>query len=146
VSTDPGPGLSQAPSSTGTGTAVLDQAFDAGSLYALRAAVSAHAAEAGLPRQRVYDVVAAAHELAANAVRHGAGHGRLRLWANGRSLYCQVSDDGPPDQGAVTPEAAAWLREHAHGLWIIDQIADHVSLDHDGGTTVTATFTISSPG
>ena len=55
------------------GTPVLDQAFDGDSLYALRAAVAAHAAEAGLPRQRVYNVVTAAHELAANAVRHGAG-------------------------------------------------------------------------
>jgi hypothetical protein len=59
------------------GTAVLDQAFDIDSLYALRSAVAAHAAEAGLPRQRVYDVVTAAHERAANAIRHGVGHGRL---------------------------------------------------------------------
>jgi hypothetical protein len=73
VSTDPRPG--QAP--PGAGTALLEQAFDRDSLYALRSAVAAHAAEAGLPRQRVYDVVVAdVHELAANAVRHGAGHGR----------------------------------------------------------------------
>ena len=58
---------------------VLEQDFDVGSLYALRAAVSAHAAEAGLAGNRLYDVVTTAHELAANAVRHGAGHGRLRL-------------------------------------------------------------------
>ena len=45
------------------GSAVLDQAFDGDSLYALRASVAAHAAEAGLSRQRVYDVLAAAHEL-----------------------------------------------------------------------------------
>ena len=86
---------------------VLDQAFDGDSLYALRAAVAAHAAAAGLPRQRVYDVVTAAHELAANAVRHGAGHGRLRLWADGRSLHCQVSDDGPEERDANRPDAAA---------------------------------------
>ena len=108
MSTDPG--ASQAPPSADT--AVLDQAFDGDSLYALRAAVAAHAAEAGLPRQRVYDVVAAAHELAANAVRHGAGHGRLLLWADGRSLHCQVSDDGPAERDATRPDAAAWEREH----------------------------------
>ena len=44
---------------------------------------------------RVYAVVVAAHELAANAVRHGAGRGRLRLRADGAFLYCQASDDGP---------------------------------------------------
>ena len=74
--------------SSGVATAVLEQGFDGDSLYALRAAVAAYAAEAGLPRQRVYDVVLAAHELAANAVRHGAGHGRLRLWADSQALYC----------------------------------------------------------
>jgi anti-sigma regulatory factor (Ser/Thr protein kinase) len=129
-----------------TGSAVLDQAFDRDSLYALRSAVAAHASGAGLPRQRVYDVVAAAHELAANAVRHGAGHGQLRLWADGRSLYLQVSDDGPAKQDDARPDAAEWKREHAHGLWIIDQVADLVGLDRDpDGTTVTVTFTFSSP-
>jgi anti-sigma regulatory factor (Ser/Thr protein kinase) len=142
VSSDPG--RTQARPSVGT--AVLDQAFDGDSLYALRAAVAARAAEAGLPRQRVYDLVAAAHELAANAVRHGAGRGRLRLWADGRSLRCQVSDDGPAGQDPARPDAAAWNHEHSHGLWIIDQVADKVTLDRDSaGTTVTLTFAISSP-
>ena len=142
MSTDSGPGetLPRA------GTAVLEQAFDGDSLYALRAAVAAHASEAGLPRQRVYDVVAAAHELAANAVRHGAGHGRLRLWSDGQALHCQVSDDGPAHQDPAR-HAAAWQSEHAHGLWIIDQVADQVSLDRAAtGTTVTITFSIHSPG
>jgi anti-sigma regulatory factor (Ser/Thr protein kinase) len=142
VSSDPG--RSQAPPSAGT--AVLDQAFDSDSLYALRAAVAAHAAEAGLPRQQVYDVVTAAHELAANAVRHGAGHGRLRLWADRRTLRCQVSDDGPADKDAARLDPAAWPREHGHGLWIIDQVADQVTLDRDpASTVVSVTFIISPP-
>ena len=128
------------------GTTVLEQAFDGDSLYALRSAVAAHAADAGLPRQRVYDVVVAAHELAANAVRHGAGHGRLRLWADGQVLRCQVSDDGPAGQDPARPDAAVWRREHGHGLWIIGEVADQVSLDRaPSGTTVTVTFAISSP-
>jgi anti-sigma regulatory factor (Ser/Thr protein kinase) len=141
VSSDPGRGGAV----PRVGTPVLDQAFDGDSLYALRAAVAAHAAEAGLPRQRVYDVVAAAHELAANAVRHGAGRGRLRLWADGRALRCQVSDDGPEEQDASRPDAAAWRREHGHGLWLVDQVADQVSLERDPGvTTVTVTFIVGS--
>jgi anti-sigma regulatory factor (Ser/Thr protein kinase) len=141
VSTDPGPG-DTLPSA---GTAVLEQAFDGDSLYALRAAVAAHAAHAGLSRQRVYDIVTAAHELAANAIRHGAGHGRLRLWADGQVLRCQVSDDGPDGQDTPGPDAA-WNSGHGHGLWIIDQVADHVTLDRDArATTVTVTFTISRP-
>ena len=69
--------------------APLEQEFDAGSLYALRSAVAAHAAAAGLSPARVYDAVAAAHELAANAVQHGGGHGRLLLLhAAGGVLTC----------------------------------------------------------
>ena len=58
-----------------TDAPILDQVFDADSLYALRAAVAAHGAQAGLPPGRADDLVIAVHELAANAVRHGAGHG-----------------------------------------------------------------------
>ena len=129
------------------GTSVLEQAFDGDSLYALRSAVAAHAAAAGLPRQRVYDIVTAAHELAANAVRHGAGRGRLRLWTDSQALHCQVSDDGPAARDAARPDPAAWRRDHAPGLWIIGEVADHVSMDSaPSGTTITVTFTLSSPG
>jgi anti-sigma regulatory factor (Ser/Thr protein kinase) len=135
-------GLSQAP--PGAGTAVLDQAFDRDSLYALRTAVAAHAAEAGLPRQQVHDVVSVAHELAANAVRHGAGRGRLLLWADGRSLHCQVSDPGRADQDSARADAPEWNREHGHGLWMVDQLAGKVTLERGpAGTTVTVTFPIS---
>src|SRR6202012_1926616 len=74
---------------------ILAQDFDVGSLFALRAAFSPHAAAAGLAGNRLYDVVTVAHELAANAVRHGAGQGRLRLWIRDRVLHCEVSDAGP---------------------------------------------------
>jgi anti-sigma regulatory factor (Ser/Thr protein kinase) len=126
--------------------APLEQDFDDGSLYALRSAVAAHAAAAGLPLSRIYDVVAAAHEMAANAVRHGAGHGHLRLQAADGVLTCQVSDEGlaAPGPGG-TPEAGKvpWLAEHSHGLWVIEQVADRFTIDHGpAGTTATATFAL----
>ena len=138
------PGRSQA--ARRTDAAVLEQAFDRDSLYALRTAVAAHTAEAGLSRQQVYDVVAATHELAANAVRHGAGYGHLLLWADGRSLHCQVSDPGRAARDTTRADAAEWSREHGHGLWLIDQLADKVTLDRNpAGTKVTVTFITSSP-
>ena len=141
MSTDSGPGerLPRA------GTAVLEQAFDGDSLYALRAAVAAHASEAGLPRQRVYDVVAAVHELAANAVRHGAGHGRLRLWADGQALHCQVSDDGLP---ARTPPALRRPGKPCTPTGCGSSTRSPTRLAWTAtisGTTVTAIFLISSP-
>jgi anti-sigma regulatory factor (Ser/Thr protein kinase) len=129
------------------GPALLEQDFDAGSLYALRSAVAAHAAEAGLPPDRVYDVVAAAHELAANAVRHGAGHGRLRLQAADGILTCQVGDDGPATAGRVeypgAEDETPWPAEHGHGLWLIGQVADQFTIDRGpAGTIVTAAFRV----
>lgn len=135
------PGRDPAPS----GTSSLEQDFDGRSLHALRSAVAAHAAAAGLSRQRVYDVTAAAHELAANTVRHGPGHGRLRLWTHEKFLYCLVSDNGtaPPAGSQQAADPGSWPADPGHGLWLIGQIADEFTIDH-GPAGVTATFAITS--
>jgi anti-sigma regulatory factor (Ser/Thr protein kinase) len=122
-------------------TVSLDQAFDADSLYALRAAVAAHAAAAGLDRYRVYDVTAVAHELAANAVVHGAGHGRLRLWAADGFLYCQVSDDGEARAAGGLDGETPWPVQHGHGLWLVGEISEQVGIGRGpAGTTATVRF------
>jgi anti-sigma regulatory factor (Ser/Thr protein kinase) len=125
---------------------ILDQAFDADSLYALRAAVAAHATQAGLAPGRSDDLVIAVHELAANAVRHGAGHGRLRVWKSDRALLCEISDDGLP-QPAGTGDATQWRTEPGHGLSLVRQVADQASL-HSGssGTRATISFALDGPG
>jgi two-component sensor histidine kinase len=74
----------------------LDQEFDPGTLHVLRAKVLVQACRAGLSESRAADVVLAVHELAANAIRHGAGAGRLRVWNLVRELCCQVDDGDPP--------------------------------------------------
>src|ERR1700689_1324174 len=84
---------------TGSALLVLDQRFDIDGLYQLRAAVAAHAAELGLPAELANDVVIAVHELASNSVRHGPGHGRLRVWAIEQALTCEVTDDGGAPTG-----------------------------------------------
>lgn len=139
-----GPGGLGAPPA---GSLSLDQGFDGGSLYALREAVAAHASAAGLSPHRAYDVTAVAHELAANAVVHGAGHGQLRLWTLDGFLYCQVTDDGPPgpEDGTGTPAdpAATWPAQHGHGLWLVGQVAGRHRIDRGpAGTTITARFTL----
>jgi anti-sigma regulatory factor (Ser/Thr protein kinase) len=131
---------------------ILTQDFDAGSLYALRAAVAAHATQAGVPEPRAGDIVLAVHELAVNAIRHGAGHGRLLISKHGGALHCQVTDDGKPQAAragtgpetkATSPEGVFWASEKGHGLWVARQIADHLSLQSGpGGTIATASFTL----
>src|ERR1700751_212249 len=96
----------------------LDQPFDGDSLYSLRAAVAAHGSQAGLSDGRTRDLVLAVHELAANAVRHGAGPGRLRLWAADDAVRCEVTDQGVPGETEAA-DAARWQAEPGHGLWLV---------------------------
>jgi anti-sigma regulatory factor (Ser/Thr protein kinase) len=112
----------------------LDQAFDSDSLYALRAAVAAHGSQAGLSDGRTRDLVLAVHELAANAVRHGAGQGRLRLWAAADAVRCEVTDEGAPGEA----DAARWQAEPGHGLWLVRRIADSASVRSGASGTVAA--------
>jgi anti-sigma regulatory factor (Ser/Thr protein kinase) len=129
---------------------VLDQFFNGDSLYALRAAVAAHGSQAGLADGRVGDLVLAVHELAANVIRHGAGHGRLRIWNTGAALRCEVTDDGPPQAvpAAAGPhDPAAWRIDPGHGLWLIRQIADQTSVQPGpAGTVATIIFALGPPG
>jgi anti-sigma regulatory factor (Ser/Thr protein kinase) len=139
---------------------VLDLAFDSGTLGALRAGVKAHACEAGLPEARAEDLVLAVHELAANAVCHGAGEGRLRIWKLGGSLHCRVEDGEPlasghpgepPDhegsEAADAADASGPVSGHAlpsgpgHGLWLVRHVADQMRiLSGDRGTRATIAF------
>jgi anti-sigma regulatory factor (Ser/Thr protein kinase) len=141
---------------------VLDLAFDSGTLHTLRAGVRSHACQAGLPEDRVEDVVLAVHELAANAVRHGTGTGRLRLWKRAGALYCQIEDGDPPaaddpaeqraDHGEDQVASAAESSAHplpsgpGHGLWVVRQVADRMRvLSGARGTRATVTFNLSGP-
>jgi anti-anti-sigma factor len=132
---------------------VLEQVFDGDSLYALRAAVAAHASRAGLPDGRTGDLVLVVHELAANAVRHGAGRGRLRIWKAQDALRCEVSDDGPaggPASGAAGGQAGdrvPWNTDYGHGLWLMRQVADQASVrSGPGGTVAVVSFALGPPG
>lgn len=125
----------------------LDQAFDGDSLYALRAAVAAHGSRAGLSDDRTRDLVLAVHELAANAVRHGAGQGRLRMWATREGVRCEIADDGADGTGEELAEAAAWHVEPGHGLWLVRRIADGASVRSDpSGTVAAVNFRLGTPG
>ena len=129
---------------------VLDQTFDADSLYTLRAAVAAHASQAGMPEGRVGDLVLAVHELAANAVWHGAGHGQLRFWRRADAVVCEVSDDGPAggDAGDHGPaDAASWSIDFGHGLWLVRQLADQTSIRTGAeGTVAVVSFALAPAG
>jgi anti-sigma regulatory factor (Ser/Thr protein kinase) len=125
----------------------LNQAFDADTLHTLREAVLAEATAAGMDRDRAADVMIAVNELAANAVRHGAGGGQLRMRIEAGQLHCRVSDAGAGLPGgdarwfAMTAEP--WPFETGHGLWLVRRLADQVSvITGSDGTEATAVFTL----
>ena len=151
------------PSLAGSGNVppALDLTFDSESLQMLRTKVRACAIHAGFSEDRAADVVLAVHELAANAVRHGGGAGRLRVWKLARALQCQV-DDGDlawslekeahrssgrktPPRGASGPVSMNPLPvELGHGLSVVQQLADEMqSLSGPDGTIVMITFDLS---
>jgi hypothetical protein len=99
----------------------LDQEFGETTLRILRETVLAHATDAGMPEGR-------------------GGTGRLRMSVTNRELICQVSDPGPASSGlpcntpgsqrpSTTARISPWPYEPGHGLWLICQIADHISVN-----------------
>jgi anti-sigma regulatory factor (Ser/Thr protein kinase) len=130
----------------GAGMVALDQRFDRDSLYALRSAVAAHASSLGAPSERVSHLVIIASELASNAIQHGGGQGRLRLWQTNGMLHCEVSDAGPgiadpQGAGGVAPSAFA---PNGRGLWIVRRLTAGMKIESsERGATVLATVALS---
>ena len=137
-----------------TEAGVLDREFDTDALAGLREAVLGYATTCGMPEDRAIDVMLAVHELAANAVRHGPGHGRLRIHVTATTLRCEVSDPGPPSSDGRDPDstrgqplgasgAVPWPVEQGHGLWLVHTVADHLRVTSGPhGTLITLVFTL----
>lgn len=130
----------------------LDLAFDPGTLHGLRAAVQAYACQAGMLEDRAIDVVLVVHELAANAIRHGAGTGRLRMWSLPEALCCEVEDDGPAagtgrpvegGEGDAEARTDPWPYLDGHGLWVVRKVADRMEVcTGPRGTRASVTFSL----
>jgi anti-sigma regulatory factor (Ser/Thr protein kinase) len=120
---------------------LLEQTFAEDSLYGVRAAVAAHVAT--VADERVVDaMVLIAHELASNAVRHGGGTGRLRLWLADGALHCEIGDGGaglkdPALAGHTLPAPSL---PGGRGLWIARQLSELRVATSAAGTIVTATL------
>ena len=131
------------PGSEADGTVVIDREFWAATLSALREEVLTAAAAAGLSRDRSIDVMLAAHELAANVIRHGSGRGRLCLRVTARALSCQVSDVRTAALPGLVDRHQTWPVEHGHGLWLVRKTADQVQVTAGpAGSVVSMTFNL----
>jgi anti-sigma regulatory factor (Ser/Thr protein kinase) len=135
--------------------------FDSGALLTLREEVRECAIQSGISEDRSEDMALAVHELAANAIVHDGGAGRLRVWKLATALQCQVDDGdqmrspkaGPSRDGmryiqpgsASSPVSADSLpSEKGHGLWVVRKLADQVkTLSGPHGTKVMIAFDLS---
>lgn len=106
-------------------------------LASVRRAVTAASAGRLSPTRRD-DLVLVANEVATNALRHGAGVRRLRVWTLPDGVLCEVTDEGEasphPLAGYVPPDR---LAERGHGLWVARRLCDALSVaSTTAGTSV----------
>lgn len=125
--------------------AILDFGFDSSGLSGVRATVAKWAGMLLGGGQAIDDLLLVVNELCGNAIRHGGGQGRVRLWTDGYLLMCRVTDSGP---GIPDAEAQGLVRPAPHlaggrGLWIARRLADLRIDTGPAGTTVTATLPLS---
>ncbi len=69
-----------------------EHTFSVGTLARMRKLVTAYAN--WLRREQVEDLVLAVNELATNSILHASGRGVLRMWREGDTVVCEVSDSG----------------------------------------------------
>lgn len=109
-------------------------------LSAARRAFTASALAAGLRPDRVAELTVAVNEVMTNALLHGGGTSRLRVWHTGAAtILCAVDDAGPgaddPLLGFV-PVAAGDVS--GRGVWLARQLFDRAELGRvDSGFRVT---------
>ena len=134
-------------------TVLLNRHFDRDAVTGTRHGVAACAAGAGLTGPRLEAFVLAVNEIMTNAVRHGGGSGRIRLWRTVAGLACEISDPGPAATADRNP--LDWpARNNGHrlppttatggrGLWLARHLCDTMGVESGrGGTTVRLTISI----
>ena len=117
-----------------------------GKLSELRASVEANGHRAGLPPEKVEDLVLAANEVLTNVVSHGEGHGWLNMWTEGPWLVCEVTDRGQVEDPFIGTRSPPVDETGGRGLWMVNQLCDLVELRSGrSGTAVRLRFARPEP-
>jgi anti-sigma regulatory factor (Ser/Thr protein kinase) len=117
---------------------LLDMFFTAADLSRLRRCLDDVARLVGLAEPRRSEFVLAVHEVTGNAIQHGGGRGRARLWYADGALRCRVTDDGPGLTDAAIPVAlpAPDFGEDGRGLWLARELSDRLHITGGAGSAI----------
>jgi anti-sigma regulatory factor (Ser/Thr protein kinase) len=110
------------------GAVRYESAFGLDQLTQLRQDLAAYGAALGLGPQRTQDLVLVGSELAANSIRHGGGHGVVRLWQDGSHVVCEVRDRGLVKDALIGRRHPDLTNDLGAGLWIANQLCDLVQI------------------
>ena len=107
-----------------------ERAFRQGDIPAVRRFAEAFGARAGIGSERLTDFVLAVSEASACATAAGPCTARLRIWATGTRLFCEVRGDGVLlRRSAVGPRPGGRPgEEEALRRWVLRRLSDHVSV------------------
>lgn len=103
-------------------------AFSGNSLSEVRRWVAYRALAAGCDPLRVDDLVLAVNEIATNSVKHGGGHGRLRIWDEEGAVVCDIFDAGHIRHPLAGRELPGREQDRGRGLWLANQVCDLVQI------------------
>jgi anti-sigma regulatory factor (Ser/Thr protein kinase) len=107
---------------------VAELPFSKGPLRLLRHFVTDRAVAAGLDRVRMDDLLLAVTEAASNSLRHGGGHGTLRVWQDELALICEVRDHGRITYPLAGRERPPDDMVGGRGLWLVNHLCDLVQV------------------
>ena len=110
--------------------------FTADGLRRIRDLVEQTAHVAGVSAANVHCLVIAVSELAANAVRHGGGSGRILIEQTDDGVRVEVSDRGPGLPDGLSPELPPPDAVSGRGLWMVRSLCRdlHISSTARGVT------------
>jgi Anti-sigma regulatory factor (Ser/Thr protein kinase) len=117
--------------------------FTLSTMSAMRRQLRREAMACGLVGGRLEDFVVAVNEIAANAVLHGGGSGRLALWRSGTELVCEIADRGAGiPRGQLENATEDLLRRTGRGLLLARALAGSLTISHDAGPAVVRLSTV----
>jgi anti-sigma regulatory factor (Ser/Thr protein kinase) len=114
----------------------VELSFHPGGLQGVRDVVRHLGERAGLGDTRLADLVVAANEVVTNALQHGGGAGRLRVWVEPHAIICEVLDSGSIDDPLVGRQHPAMDVHSGRGLWLANQLCELVQIRSSPAGTV----------